>query len=497
KTHRFRRGGMALAMTALFLVFVVLINLIAVVLTDRYIALSPDLTSNKIYSLSDTTLQLLDSLECNVEIDIIAPEADCKYTTVDFDPYGHVPMATELIERYAKQSDRVRVEFIDLSTDPGFLDKIEEYRDAVYDYCIIVRSDKRMRMTSFYEMLPSLTSTASTDDVSIDTASSLTEMYISSLIKTVSLDVVPTVAYLDTLGGSEMIDNLLDGLYYNGYSILTSNDFAFGYEPIPDEVDMVIIGAPTYDLTTNQLVQLSDFLENGGRLGKSVLIFTSPMMGDCPNLATLIEEWGMTYTRDTVYEGSSVNVLPTMSADMFNATYMQSEYVDDDIVAKNTPVYGALNIEIPRQTSGSIAVNAILSSSSQGYVCPSGEVFDEANYTSADGAYRYIMAQATNYRESDSGESLRSDVILAPISLCYGDWMGSSVYSNYALMMGVCNQRCGIVDENLDISASSLTAEDFSLDTSIIVVLTVIFGYLVPLSIAIFGLVVYLRRRRL
>jgi len=51
------------------------------------------------------------------------------------------------------------------------------------------------------------------------------------------------------------------------------------------------------------------------------------------------------------------------------------------------------------------------------------------------------------------------------------------------------------ISDALDLS--SLTAEDFSLDTSIIVVLTVIFGYVVPVALAVLGLVVYLRRRRL
>lgn len=496
-TTRFRRGGAAILLTVLFVVFVVLANLVAVVLTDRYAFLSPDLTANRIYTLSDVTLDLLDGLDEHVEIDIIATEAMCKNPDISIDPYGHIPLAAELIDRYAQHSSNIRIFYIDITQNPGFLDLVPEYRDSIYDYSIIVRSEKRTRVTSFFEMLPSLTASAQTDSVSVDLASSLTETTISSLIKTVTLDTVPVAAYLDSLGGGDSVGNLLDSLVLNGYEILTSSDFAFGYEPIPDEVQMVIIGSPEYDLTLNELSQLADFLDNDGKYGKSLLVFTSPYMPALPNLTSLLGEWGLELQRSTVYEGSSALVLPLQSADRFYATYMDSEYIDDAVYAEKTVVSGALNIGIAQQTLGNIVINGILSSSSSGFVSEPGTVFNAADYTAADGAPRYIMAQATLYSDTAEG-TRRSDVILAPSSLCDGSFFGASyVYSNFPLLMNICNDRCGIVSESLDIAPKTLTSTDFSVSAASIVTVTVIFGYAVPLVIAAAGFVVYVRRRRL
>ncbi len=499
KTQRFRKGSVATLMTVLFIVFVVLTNIVAIKLTDRFAALSPDLTKNQVYTLTDTTLDMLKGLNERVEIDILASEASCMKTSLDFDPYGQVPMATELIKRYEQVSPQIKVEFIDLGQYPGYLDLVPDYRDALYDYCVVVRSARRTRVSSFYEMLPSLTSTASTDSESVDVASSLTEMLVSSMIKTVTIDTVPTVAFLDTLGGGEYIDPLLNALELNGYSILSSHDFDFGYEPIPSEAHIALISAPQYDLSQSQLIALTDFLENGGSYGKTLIVLSSPLSPKLPNLTTLLEEWGIKYTRDTVYEGDTSMVLPTLKSDVFKSTLRESIYIDDALAIKDVPVSGALCIEIPNQSlSTGIAVNPILSTTTQGYKAAPGEVFDIANYSGTDASVRYIMAEATLYRDQiDNDTQLRSDIILAPVSLCASDYMSSTVYGNFALMMNVFNKRCGISDDTLNIAAKSLTPTDFSIDSSILTMLTVILGYLVPILIAALGFIIYVRRKRL
>ncbi len=496
-TPKFKKGGASVLLTVLFVAFVVLLNLVAVKLSERYAFLTPDLTQNQIYTLSDVSLELLEGLDEHVEIDIIAPESICKSPDVTVDPYGHIPLACELIERYAQHSENVKVFYIDLTQNPGYLDLVPEYRDSIFTYSIVVRSEKRVGLTSFYEMLPSLSSTAYTDDSSIDIAASLTETYISSLIKTVSLDTVPVAAYLDCLGGGDYTTNLLDALALNGYSILSSEHFAFGFEPIPEEVNMVIIGAPEYDLTLTQLDSLADFLYNGGRYGKTLLVLTTPYMQEMPNLSTLLSEWGMNLQRATVYEGDSSLVLPLQTADSFNATYLTSEYIDDDIAANETVISGALNLELPYQTLGNVVINGILSTSSTGYVTPLGEVFDPADYTPADGAVRYVMAQATLYGEQN-GATLRSDIIAAPVSICADNYFGANlVYSNFPLIMGMCNTRCGISEQNLNIASKTLTAVDFSVDSGTLVVTTVVFSYVVPLLVAAVGVIICVRRRRL
>lgn len=497
KTGRFKRSSAAFLLAVLFVALVVLMNIAAVVLTERYSFFSADMTANKIYTLSDVTLELLEKLDMRVEIDIIATENDCYYASVDTDPYGHIAMAAELIKRYEQKSEYIKVEFIDIEQNPGFLDLIPEYRDSIGYYSVVVRSPLRTRVTSFYEMLPSLSNTVSTDGTSVDIAASTTETCVSSLIKTVTIDEVPAVAYLDVLGGGESIDNLLNALYINGYQIYTSSDFAFGYEAIPEDVGLIIIASPQYDLSSTQLMHLSDWLRNGGELGKTLMVFSSNLMSEMPNLETLLEEWGLGYTRNTVYEGDASMVLPSMKADNFYSSFLESTYVRDDVISKPLVVSGALDITFSGQQHGEMVVNGILCSSTSGRISKPGVEYNASDYTAADGDVRCIMAQSTLYKSLDDGSQIRSDVVLAPVTLCEDEYFNSAAYSNFTLLMRVCNERSGIDDNNLNIAAKSLTASDFSADVTSVVVLTVIFGYIVPIGLAAAGFIVYIKRRRL
>lgn len=493
KTKRFRRGGTAVVVTALFICLIILLNVAAVALTDRYTAFSADLTKNSIYTLSDTTTDMLRGLDRRVEIDILASEQACEHSSVDVDPYGHIPMAAELIKRYEQYTDNLRVEFIDLNTYPAFLDLIPEYRDSVGDYYIVVRSELRTRVTSFYEMLPSLTGSIGTDSTSIDLASSITEATLSSLIKTVTMDVTPTVAYTDALGGGDSAYYLLNSLENNGFNIIYSEHFAFGYEAIPEDTQMVVVAAPLYDINAAQLTQLSDFLYNGGNYGKTLLLLASPLMPEVPNLRALAEEWGITITRNAVYEGDSAHVNPGDPEDIFSVHYnTDADYIDDNVSTESTVVSGALELLVPRESFGNIAVNVLLATSANGYIgTPDGGV------DKSQPGYRYIAAQASRYSETLEGETLRSDLIVMPVSICEDAYFNSAAYSNFTLMMNICNERCGITEQTLNIPAVSLTAVDFSVDSSTVTILSVLFGYIIPLGAALTGLIVYLRRRRL
>lgn len=87
---------MATVMTAVFFVFVVLLNIIALRLADRYAFLRLDMTEDKRYTLTDATKELLDGVKETVEIDILATEEQCSNQAAEListDYYGQIPVA--------------------------------------------------------------------------------------------------------------------------------------------------------------------------------------------------------------------------------------------------------------------------------------------------------------------------------------------------------------------------------------------------------------------
>ena len=85
----------------------------------------------------------------------------------------------------------ISINYVDLSKMPAYIMQFPEYSDVLDYYYIVVKSARRTRITSFFEMLPSLSSDyAAYDSTSGNTsvAQSYTETYMTSLIKTVTID---------------------------------------------------------------------------------------------------------------------------------------------------------------------------------------------------------------------------------------------------------------------------------------------------------------------
>lgn len=498
-SSRFRHGTMATVMTIVFFVFVVLLNVITMKMADRYAFMSIDMTEDKRYTLTDATMELLDSVNETVEIDILATEEQCSNEAselVSTDYYGQIPVAHEIIKRYAQSNKNITINYVDLSKTPAYVLQFPEYSSVLDYYSIVVKSTRRTRVTSFYEMLPSLSSGyVNYDSTAADSsvAQSYTETYMTSLIKTVTMDKTPIVAFVDGLNVDGNSADFVSAMQLNGYDVQVVD---IRKDEFPANTDIVMIAAPTTDLNRAQMEKLDSYL-NAADGSKTLLLFSSSVMPNLPNLSALLSEYGIAITQDIVYEGNSSDVISTqMSA--FMAQMTETDYTLDLLEQSNYPaVANPVALNVLYESKGSTQVYPILTSSTEGYVCNAAKEFDKSQYTEADKDTRVIMAAATTYRDTLDGSELRTDIIVAPDSLYNIEFLGSDIYGNMSLLLNVANRRSGIDTDNVDIEAKSLYAVDFSVDIETLSVLSLVFCYVIPFAVLIFGFVVYFRRKRL
>lgn len=494
---RFRHGTMATVMTVIFFVFIVLLNMAVMKMKERYTFMSIDMTDDKRYTLTAETEKLIKSINERVEIDILATEAQCTTSgALTSDTYGQIPIAHEIIKRYPQLNDNISINYVDLSKMPAYITQFPEYSDVLDYYYIVIKSARRTRVTSFYEMLPSLSSDYAAFDSTTQSSSvaqSYTETYMTSLIKTVTLDKTPVVAFVDGLNVDGNCSEFLSVLELNGYEVDTVD---IRKETIPDEADIVMLAAPTTDLSKAQTAKLDDYL-GSGKKSRTLVVFSSSLMPPMPRLNSLLSEYGISITQDIVYEGDSSNTISKqMSA--FTAQMKESDYTLGLIDRLNYPaVVNAVALAVLFNEKGATDVTTVLTSSDSGFLCDSATPFDRSQYTEADKAVRAVMASSTTYRNTMEGDELRTDIIVAPDSLYASELITSQVYGNLSLLLSVFNQRSGIDAGNVDIEPKSLYAVDFSVDMQTLSVLSVIFGYIIPLIALACGLVVYIRRRRL
>ena len=494
---RFRHGTMATVMTVVFFVFIVLLNLAVLRMKDRYSFMSIDMTDDKRYTLTAETEKLVRGINERVEIDILATEAQCTTAgALTTDTYGQIPIAHEIIKRYPQLNSHISINYVDLSKTPAYILQFPEYSDVLDYYYIVIKSARRTRVTSFFEMLPSLSSEYSAFDSTTQNTSlaqSYTETYMTSLIKTVTLDKTPVVAFVEGLNVDGNSSEFISILELNGYEI---RHVDIRKENLPDDADIVLLAAPTNDLSSAQTARLDEYLSSRKR-NRTLVLFSTSLMPELPHLNSLLSEYGISLTQDIVYEGDSHNTISKqMSA--FTAQMNETEYTLDLIDRLNYPaVINAPSLDILFTDKGSTNVTSVLTSTPEGFVCSSAKKFDRAKYTEADKDTRTVMACATTFRDTMDGSKLRTDIIVAPDSLYAPELMTTDIYGNLSLLLTVFNRRSGIDTGNIDIEPKSLYAVDFSVDMNTLSVISVIFGYVLPLIALACGLVVYFRRRRL
>ena len=494
---RFRHGSMATVMTVIFFVFIVLLNMAVMKMKDRYSFMSIDMTDDKRYTLTADTEKLIKGIDERVEIDILATEAQCTTAgSLTTDTYGQIPIAHEIIRRYPQLNDNISINYVDLSKMPAYIMQFPEYSDVLDYYYIVVKSARRTRITSFFEMLPSLSSDYSSFDSTTgnnSVAQSYTETYMTSLIKTVTLDKTPVVAFVDGLNVDANSSEFTSILEMNGYEMRTVD---IRRDELPEDADIVMLAGPTADLSKAQTAKFDEFLGNRNK-SRTLIVFSSSLMTEMPNLNSLLSEYGISITQNIVYEGDSHNTISKqMSA--FTAQMKESEYTLDLIDRLNYPaVVNAVALDVLYSERGDTNVTTVLTSSEEGLICNSAKKFDRSKYSEADEATRVVMASSTTYRDRMDGGEVRTDVIVAPDSLYASELLTTDIYGNLSLLLNIFNQRGGIDSGNIDIEPKALYAVDFSVDMNTLSVISAIFGYVIPLAILLCGLVVYIRRRRL
>ncbi|MCD6284283.1 MAG: Gldg family protein, partial [Anaerolineae bacterium] len=130
------RRNLKLVVSVLLSLLVVgtfLINVVVMQLGERFM-LTVDLTANAAYEAGEETRALLQSLDQDVEIYVLATE----------DAFGGSPyflQAQRMIEQYPKLSPRVRLTYVDYVFDPTFASRYPDLTLSQGDV-LVVRGDR-------------------------------------------------------------------------------------------------------------------------------------------------------------------------------------------------------------------------------------------------------------------------------------------------------------------------------------------------------------------
>lgn len=312
RSRKFKYGGYATLITAIVLVVLIVINLVS-----GMIPLRLDLTSNKIYSLSEQTYSMLKGLKDDIVIYNIG------------DPTSASPAVNEIIKRYEGSSKHISMDYIDPVRDPLTAQRYTKDGQQLSVGSIVVENGDVFRIINQDDMYNLSQDTQQQPQIE----SLAIEQRLTSAILYVSGAEAPTAYTLEGHGETALDANTQKQMELENFETKGLN--LLGLDAVPEDMDLLIINSPQRDLTTEEEEFLNSYLKNQGR----AIFLMDVLVNELPNFQALLKSYGVEMQNALVLEGEQGRYSSS------NPLYILPEYVEHAIT---TPILsGKLPIVIP------------------------------------------------------------------------------------------------------------------------------------------------------
>ncbi len=282
----------ALTIVLAILVVIILNLFLETAIGDK---LSFDFTSNQLMSVGEVTEELLENLDEDIRMVVLADEETYQSS------HGFMPA---LLKEYAEKSNgRVSVEYVNPVTEPTIyneLDPNDVHGLAAGQLVITNPANERVRVLTASDLY---TTQLNQETFQQQVTGYRAESSISGAINFVTLESIPTVYFLT---GHEEIKRedqftVLDSLLTNnGFELKEINLATTG--DIPEDASVLVMLAPKNDLSVPEADKLMAYLTKGGAFLFAAGMFATTEM---PNLNTVLAEYNMQLVTDRVRENDA------------------------------------------------------------------------------------------------------------------------------------------------------------------------------------------------
>lgn len=495
RTNKGKNGLMSTGMIALVVAIVVVLNLAVSMLPSGIRQF--DISTTKIYELSDTTQDYLAKLDKDVTITVVAADANIDYRLSHF------------LDLYTALSDHVTQKKVDPVAYPSALTEYDCEENSVVVQCAdtdqsyVIPFDDILVPDSYYQYYYNETVYNEFDgDGQLTSA-------IDSVVSNASHKVYRVTNHSEADLGTE-ISALLTKNHFNVNELSLLLDGG-----IPDDCEVLILNQPTKDLAKDELKMVQSYLKKGGQVS---LILPSESF-DHPNLDTLMKTYGLKlaggYAGDTQrYYTSAQSYLtffPELNTDSEAITGLTS-----DSLALVNQALAMQQVDPKRDT---IEVDAFLTTSESGLKVVSEDDYKEGQYvvgatasevvgqkedtdTDTDTSGDTSSAADSSDADAADSETKESNDIVSRLTVCTANSLiddeicgqfGDSI-CNLTVYM---NTLTAAFDDTSTISIPSKSLQTATNTVTSAGAWSMLYLAILPLAALIIGFVVWYRRRKL
>ena len=291
----FKKGGYSVAIIALVLAALILLNWLVAVLGDRF-HLEFDMSPDSVNSISKENIEFIEGVKKDVSVTVCAAEdsypdymasyAQSYYGISDAGDYFE--QTVNLINKYKSYNKKIKINYVDPQSSE-FTAVTQKYPNAEVTYGDIIVSCgegekeryKKLGFSDIYALSTDDTYAAygySTSNISGNNIETALTGAIAYCISSKS----SKIAIYTGHSATDYSSGYVELLKANNFEVEVLSDKVI--TSVPNEYDAIVIMAPTGDFIDSEIDAVSTFLENGGKLSKGLMYFAD---STCPSLPVL------------------------------------------------------------------------------------------------------------------------------------------------------------------------------------------------------------------
>jgi len=505
KKSAFKHGAFSLIFTILFIVLLVGVNVFATYMVQRF-PIDIDLTIGQTNTVGVEYAEIIKKVDAPINITVVMTREDYSggYYSYILNQYGvadesggkYFEQTVRLLDELSKINSKISVDFLDFTKPEA--DLIAQKYNNLEQY-----------------LMPG--------DIIVESAENETQYKILSYDSIYKI-IENQYGYYDTIAGSSFeyaLTNAIylvasniknNAVYFTGYGCAPDTSFlsklaAYNYDvssidnllvsDIPENTDVLILFAPTKDMTEDEVNKLFIYMYDVPLQNKHLIYFSSANSPSLPNLEKALSIWGFEFSAGTVYENDSNKHASANPSLIFlensNSDFTKSFNENTSFYIKNMkPV-----IFTNKKDSEYMNIS-ILKSSDTSYIVPPGSSDISINSNSVKGPFEAVGLSRYTKKFGDV-LCVSNVLVVSGLDYINSEFNAYASSGNMRLMINLVNTLAGRdnegIGDDLD-DTKEITYELYIPSESTKTFLLVTFGFVFPLAVVVTGCLVYRKRKR-
>lgn len=482
------------AVIVIVILAIVGLNVLTTLLVNKLPNLQVDVTSKGAYSLNATTEEFLQYMDEEVKVSVLMPEEQFTSLADDYGSSSYHYQVNQLLKKMSTY-DKFNLVYNDISAASA-TKLATQYPDidwSAQNNLILVECGEKYKMLTVEDVFEYSEEYMYYYGMSVISSQHIEEAILSTIQKVTAENVFKIAL---SIGNGEFLNEQSQSYPNFGYVAELLEDNAYEVvnvnlltEELSDDIDALVMLAPSVDITNEQSEKITNWLINGGNYGKTFMYVPNDYIDSTANIDLLIEQWGMKIENAYVYENDlTLSLSGSSTPQLTSITNYANETYTENLKTTALPVIMpySLGVSITDET----VAKPLLTSSETADLLKLDVETEE--HIESDKALNYAAI----------GTKGNTDLSKTSNMIVWGSYDGISTsalsstnFNNASYFVNLFNTSLGNESEAIVIESVSLGLETLTVTSAQQTAVLVIFVFIIPLAVFALGVVVWVRRK--